>query len=60
MRNPEGKTHKKKRVQYATKQVIITRRLPLNHANYKVIIYQFDEHFATVKYGRDFVNKLAN
>ena len=55
MRNSEGKTHKKKRVQYATKQVIITRRLPLNHANYKVIIYQFDEHFASVKYGRDFV-----
>ena len=37
------------------KQVIIMRRLPLNLANYKVIIYQFDEHFASVKCGRDFV-----
>jgi hypothetical protein len=54
-----GKTPKKKRVQYDTQQVTIKRILPLNLANVKVITYQFNKHFISEKYGRDFVNKFV-
>jgi hypothetical protein len=37
----------------------LTRRLPLNFANFKIVAYQFYKHFSNVKVGRDFMNKLA-
>ena len=38
----------------------LTLQIPLNLANVKVITYQSNQHFPSVKYGRDFIINLRN
>jgi hypothetical protein len=53
MRNPKGKTHKKKRVQYdVCDKLLIRVTLPLILANLEVNSYQFPQHIKNVEYGR--------
>jgi hypothetical protein len=53
MRNPKGKTHTKKRVQYdVCDKLLIRETLPLILANLEVNSYQFPQHIKNVEYGR--------
>ena len=53
MRNPKGKTHRKKRVQYdVCNKLLFIETLPLILANLKVNSYQCTQHIRNVEHGR--------
>jgi hypothetical protein len=62
MRNPKGKTHIKKRVQYDVyNKLRIKETLPLILANLEVNSYQCTQHIRNVEYGRfcEYLNRFS-
>ena len=61
MRNPKGKTHKKKRVQDdVCNKLLFRETLPLILANIKLNSYQCTQHIRNVEYGRlcEYLNEI--